>query len=185
MALRASDRDALLKVAKGRFEILGIEYNKREDQLRRQIREEVREESKEAISLAKSQAEDVRIRYIEWRRQKEDEEKEFADERTKLIEKFSEQKIAISFNRWDDTNSFNVQVQGEAQIVEERVEAIKKTAELNGGRSLREIELRVNEGIITAGFDDNSDAKAVLAEIPEIDQILPMTAAPRAELASG
>lgn len=175
MPLRASDRDALLKVSKGRFEILNIEFSKRMSQLREQVKSEVAAENKEKIEAASADTEAIRVK-----------QRELEDEKRVVVRRHLDQGIDIGqYAFMEGKSSQYISVVNEYKLVEERVEAIRLSAEMNSGRSLREIELRVNEGIITAGFDDDSDAKAVLAEIPEIDQILPLTAAPRAELASG
>jgi hypothetical protein len=162
--LTKTEQNALLKILKARFELLHEEKNRRERLVRVQLSKELKEENAAKISAVESEMDafSERLRNI-------------SDEIQKVHRKAKGDGLelgryggaALSY-----TLNPTVSIKDEDQIIERRMQEIRDKGPLNGG--LRSLELKLTEKILVGSLE-GSDAKEIMAEIPSIDDIIPLT----------
>lgn len=160
------DRDALRAVVKGRFEVLSGELSRRQQELRQQISDEVekefsdkKEKYENALEELKSKAKDLEL------------------EGRRLIRQAAKEGIEVG--RYGELVEAKVRsevnIADSYKITENRYQEILNNSGVK--TNLRSLELTIIEGILTS--DMGEDAKKILAQIPSVDQLLPLPGKPK------
>ncbi len=163
MAMTKTDRKELTSVVRSEFKILKEELRNREMQIASKIRDELEAESKEVVQIAIDRAAEI-----------ERKSKELEAEAAALVDEMRREGlepqgyrgsiIRIDFdNRW------------QAKDIDRRVQ--RELNNIKTQRGAAELQLARNEQDLVKGLSvgalETEEAKAFLAKIPSLDQLLP------------
>jgi hypothetical protein len=160
-SMSAKDRAALRSIIRERFKILGMEVARREREVKHELRERVLAEYEDALEEGRNLLEEMRAMQREF------------DKRSREIETHL-RKLKVS-TTWPN---FSVSVPKDVEPKGLDDEVNRRIGKLSGhaGRARNDLQLRELDLLerLAVGGLESDEARVFLAEVPTVDDILPM-----------